>query len=305
MLLRTLVFYLVLVAAYFTIGKAGVLHYHFGKTEWDYDTFLKAEHYAYGDTIKPNHVVIVGSSLTCQVKPPFSYPFSNLSISGRTSLDGIELIKRKGVMPATVLIETNVFDRGRDSSIDYKLYTPGIGWLKSKLFFLRMEYKMHNLIPLKIPVAEKILGWVATHSGLYSETKNKAAKTGEVNNSELFKQLVRDKMARIAELEVDSNDLEVRYKNLADEVQFLKQRGVNVVLVEVPMSYKIEQSTKWQYMKVMLERFRQEMNVPYWKVPNPERYQHTFVIGDGIHLQTEERNLYEKFLADSVSALMH
>jgi hypothetical protein len=306
MIVRTLLFYVFFLLLFALAVRSGFVKYQNSKNMDDY--VVKAQRYVYTDTLGNNAVVMAGTSLSAHynINCNNGCQFINLSMTGRSALDGLELIKRSGRLPKTLLIEANLFDNPIDSSIEQNLFFPGVATIKKKTFFLQKEYKLHNLLRddfFRVP--SKILGLVAKYSGLYSDKQNLLMKrAGYDVNTKIKEDFIRNKNITYHSTLTDTADIFKRYIFLYQQIQYFKGRNIEVILFRTPVLNTIYYSRRSKYKNQLLERLSTGLNVPYLQVSDNDVYQPFLVNGDGIHMNHDGLVAYQKFLNDSMSTVL-
>lgn len=295
MIVRTLISFVVLLALYSSAVYYGVLKYN--KVVPDY--FIKSERYAYNDTVKDVDIAMVGTSLSAHynIYANGIGTFQNLSMTGKSATDGIDIICASGKYPKVLLIETNLFDNGADSVMVDKVFYPVVGNLKKHAFFLQREYKLHNLLPkVFYTINEKAMGSIASYTKLYS----KNAKQQSQANIEWQENHVRQYNIHFHSTLGDTISIYNRYKLLRKQIEYLHGHDVRVILFETPVVSTIEYSNRTKYKRELILNLANELNVLYISVPNVSGYQQYVAKGDGIHMNKTGILEYQGFLTDTL-----
>jgi hypothetical protein len=306
MIVRTLLFYVFFLLLFALAVRSGFVKYQNSKNMDDY--VVKAERYVYADTLSDSTIVMVGTSLSAHydINCKNRCRFINLSMTGRSALDGLELIKRSGRLPNTLLIEANLFDNPIDSSIERNLFFPGVATIKEKAFFLQKEYKLHNLLSDDFfTLPSKILGLVAKYSGLYSEKQNVLMKrAGYDVNTKIKEDFIRNKNITYHSTLTDTADIFRRYIFLYQQIQYFERQGVQVAMFKTPVVNTIYNSNRSKYKNELLEKLSNQLSILYLQVPDNELYQPFLTKGDGIHMNHDGLVAYQRFLNDSLSVVL-
>lgn len=296
MIKRIAITYLLLIAAFYAAVKLGYVSYG---TNTDNSYFVKAERYTYTDTINKNSVVMVGSSLSNPYKVNNTAgSFINLSMTGRSATDGLDVIMASKKLPGTVLIEENIFDNPTDSTITDKLFFPVFGKLRQKFFFLQKRYKLHNLLSNKFyDPSSRVLGVMAKYTGLYSQQQNNLIKKSGIDANTLQKEdFIRNKNVTYHSTLNNQDGINAKAALLERQIQYLQQNGVRVVLFKTPVIGSIYNSERTQYKDSIINSMANRLSIPMLLVNNNEEYQPYLVAGDGIHMNISGHRKYQAFL---------
>lgn len=293
MIKRIAIAYLIIIAAYYTVAHK----HNYNPNANDY--FIKSEQYVYADTVTKNTMVMVGTSLSAHYTLSHSIGnFINLSMTGRSATDGLDIIMASHKLPGTVLIEENLFDNPTDSSINEKIFLPVIGKLKGKLFFLQKGYKLHNLLTNKFyDPSSRVLGVIAKYTGLYSQQQNNLIKKSGVNaNTEQMEDFIRNKNITFHSTLDSKETINAKAELLESQIQYLQQNNVRVILFKTPVIGSIYNSERTQYKDSVINSMANRLSIPLLLVNDNEEYQPYLVAGDGIHMNSLGHRKYQVFL---------
>lgn len=244
---------------------------------------VKAEEYALAEPRRPG--AVVGSSLAVRLAfSPLSGEFFNLALAGDGPLTGLEVIRRSGIFPRVLLIETNLVLRERNPVILDHLAQPLRPELQTKLWSLRERYQPANLLAGNF--GQRIVHAVLAAPRQLFGSRDAAASTREAeaeNNARLF----AAELARQREQYTQAPDpvlLEERIAELKQGVAELERAGVRCILLELPVDASLLRLPGTTVTQAALarafpaDRYR-------WLRPEPDRRYETT---DGLHLTLPE-----------------
>ena len=299
MIIRTLISFVVLLALFAGAVKYDVLKYN--KVSPDY--FIKSERYAYSDTIQRVDIAMVGTSLSAGYYVPVSASgtFINLSMTGRSAIDGMNVINASGKYPKVLLVEANLFDNPVDSSLTDKVFYPGLYSVKKQAFFLQREFKLHQLLPRQLlNLNERLMAGIATRTRLYSNE----AKEQSSSNAEWKEAHIRSYNIHYHSTLSDTIDVYNKSLLFRNQLQYLKSMGVKIILFYTPVVSKIEASERTAYKRKLVSEMADDLKIPVLSVPDMERYQTYVAKGDGIHMNGTGTFEYQTFLNDTLPTMI-
>ena len=218
----------------------------------------KVQDYVYG---KQYSTVIVGSSLANTMKQSFfNDDIYNLAFSGGSSLTGLELIKKSGVFPKIILIESNViFERDADDNMIDKIYQPILWKIKRYMPALQEKYQPLNIM------ASLIKGSAGkSHEELLNAKRNE--KVFE-NNMKLRLKFINESLS----------EFERRVSALKRLISYFESKGVKIYFFELPVEKEMQNSLKYEQTKNILLKYKYNCIELF---SNSELYE----TSDGIHL---------------------
>ena len=269
--------------------------------QWQ-ENIIKAEDYIYEQNDKKT--VIVGSSLAAllinNILPKNSY---SLSFAGQSSFDGLEIIKKTGSIPNTVLIETNSIFTSSDTDFQNSLFMPIRSSLK-KIFPALLEKNQ------PVCVLNSIIFW--SLSKIYKifvpEMKNKLKdkKTNDISGTENekadqpvkngFKRLMIDIAAKNYSQPPCDRIVKKQKKMLQDFKTYLDKEGIEIILFEMPVDERLMNSIVMEDLRKMIYSVFPPGQYIYLQPPGCLKFSTT----DGIHLDYASASLYTRFLAEKI-----
>ena len=242
---------------------------------------IKAENYIYGNSSKLNKV-IVGSSLSCRLVMQELPGFYNLALNGQSIFDGLDIIKQKSTLPKTVFIETNVIWRPERKDFANDLFSPITYYSKKYIPSLR-----NNKQPLALTrnYYNKISGFISRKTGA-----NPIPAKAPVNH--LFGKTLEDNKLRYTKFSPE--DLEEQFTVLKADIEYLKQKGTQVIFYEMPVNPQIKNAPLAQLIRKKLAAYFPESEYSYIKLPANS----AVVTTDGLHLDPKEAMVYTNYFKE-------
>jgi len=103
-----------------------------------------AQNFLYAEE-KPSQV-IVGSSMATRMKFEKNEDIYNLAFAGGGPLSGLEIVRRSGLAPKILYIESNVFTMQTEDAFLDKLFTPFLFELRGKVIAFQEKYQVLNIV---------------------------------------------------------------------------------------------------------------------------------------------------------------
>ncbi len=241
---------------------------------WQGNT-IRAQQYAYSDTAYD--YVIAGTSISeglnldIHDKKTFT-----LNFIGGSVFTALELIKRKNHLPGVILIETNLVDRPSDEQLLQRTTHPVLVSIRKNVPAFRAANQ-----PVSI-----FAGQMQPHIPVPLE-----AVDSEYYHTRL-KEIYADYTTR-----VDTALLFQYVTKLVDNIEYLKQKGSKVYLVEIPVDPRIQSSLRYRITRQYLDQAAKNSQVAY--IPH---YQLAVKSSDGVHMTQKSRSDYSAFLSHYLSA---
>ena len=250
-----------------------------GVTQFE-SNVIKAQRYVYQN--QPDSMVLVGSSLTDNIKPEdIGSNVTNLAMAGGASQTGLEVIKKKPVKPSTLLVELNyTIDRKVDAKLVDSLYDPFFYLTRLAFPMFRDEYR-----PVSVLV-------------YYLKNRSKQQDKDKINNPEL----TQKEIGRLVE-EGNKPLSEKREKAIRSEAEYiknqlaeLKQQGWRVVLFDVPGEERVQNTKMYQQSRSLMRSLFPKDSFEWL----PEPPSKNWTTSDGVHLVRSDVEEYALFLREQL-----
>jgi hypothetical protein len=251
----------------------------------------KAEEYIYSDNTTKN--AIIGSSLSERLVMDRLPEFENLSLSGLSILDGLELLRHKARLPSYVYIETNVLLREKNDDFSATLFAPIPFVLRKHVIAFRADKQPLALIGQSLGERVKALGEKVKYE-VEALAGRKSSRSGNVAagaglDDEMLNVQVKDYSER-----PDPQLLREQLKLLSDDVTYLRSRRVQVVFFEMPVNPKLTELPKAQAIRNGCYAAFPRDRYQYIDMPESAGYMTT----DGIHLNRREAVEYTRYFLE-------
>lgn len=258
---------------------------------------IKAQEYIYDSPDK--EVVIVGSSLSGRlIGDLLPDNVFNLSFSGSSVYDGIQIIKKSNSKPKIILLEGNFIDRGPRQSFINEIFTPVLFSLRYYFPGLRQKFQPVNL--LSITSAYNFFNCLL---GKYNDKdlRNSIKKIFHIQKNILDQKKGTKKFIEIAierNQEIpDTIKLKKRLKGLYAGLNTLSNNGTKIVFFEIPMHPEICISPRNKYLKNVLRTTFSPKKFLYFADQKCVGYETT----DGWHLNKDSALLYTEIFVEELS----
>jgi hypothetical protein len=191
-----------------------------GQTTWG-ENLIAAQNYLFGDVSK-NDMVIVGSSLSenLLVREISGHKVHNLGLSGQGPLDGLNVVLAADRLPGYVLVEMNVIMEAPNEQFEQVLLASSTNWVRKYVPALRQRYQP-----------------VGVFKGLVSDrsTADPTSQSGELLEDRPVNQLSLETKIIDYASPVPKTEIQAVLKELQARVQWLEERGTEVVFYEIPI----------------------------------------------------------------------
>jgi hypothetical protein len=206
-----------------------------------------------------NKIVLVGSSLTSKLGNCQDPRFVNIGLMGRGNLDGLTILSKISAKPKVVFVEVNFNARElNEDVVNYNV--PLKSWLYRYFPIFRTE---KNLVSILV-------------SNAFSQNiSSKASSTAR--SAKKYDELVNEFVITSRVMGTEQKNVEKLYK-LAKE---LKQNGVQVVLVNYPVDYRVKNTVAYQKN---IRLVKDKMSEFEYVSVQGKNYKTT----DGVHLTQED-----------------
>jgi len=255
---------------------------------------ITAEEYIYSPSRKK--YVIIGSSLSGHInKSILPDGFYNISFSGGSIYEGMELAKKSNVLPEIMFIEMNLFLRPMQSDFNKSMSFPGMILLKKYLpalqeknqpiniFFPCLVKIYYNIKKIFIPENKKV---VATpqdgHARFPQQSKIKKSKVFSIM---LGKEQKKYKIPPQREI------VESQIKILKKYVEYFDKKNITIVFFEMPVDATLCSMPWPDYSRNIL--YKEFTRDKYFYIAQPDCGQ--FETADGLHLDSKSGIEYTKY----------
>lgn len=277
-----------------------------GITDWQ-KNLERAEEVIYS----PNHIerlkgnVIVGSSLARRLVMDTLSTFTNLSFSGLSVYDGLNILEELKVVPDTLLVELNVVTRRDNFTFTNELFKYPISNLRWNLESLRTKNQVvgltskyvtsvivnfQNIISTKSIVKKKIITRNNIENGVSGELMY-SSNYEPIDNSAkgIFQQYST----------VDSNGVLMATEYLEERLDFFIRNGSKVIFFEMPVNrYCAELPFPSFNRSVIRNIFSADKDYSFI-----ERDTSEYLSTDGVHLSPLEAQRYTQFLSGQIKGV--
>ena len=225
--------------------------------------YSRAEQYIYADD--PPGIVIVGSSLSARLQQEhFENDVYNLSFSSGSGLVGLDIVKRSGVIPDVIYIETNTLDKPSDREMVDNLFTPVVKDVRSWFLSLQYTYQPINLF---LSVLQGAKG--GSHAAKLRNSKFSESRVARGLSIQLEENSSDETIT-------DSSEL----KELQNSVNYFVESGAEVRFFQMPVHEQLFATKRYTTRKSVLTKMFPDTRF-YWQNPDVARKYQT---GDSAHL---------------------
>lgn len=255
---------------------------------------MTAQEYIYDS--RSAEVVIVGSSLSATLSSHediMPEDYFNLSLTGRGSFEGLEIVRRCRALPEILMIEANVLMRPVDESFLNRLFLPIVSSLTGILPALRAEYTPARLAVGSVRVATTLFGRrFKRESPTIEGAGTASAASGRSHAFDIMLRLQLEAQA------TPPNPAQVDEKMtlLKSYVDYFKQQGVLVILFEMPCDKRVFDSPLPVFLRTMLRNRLPPEAYDYLPLPDCGNY----VTTDAVHLDYETGRRFASCLVGQV-----
>jgi len=249
----------------------------------------RAEEFVFSE-INPE-IIVVGSSASANlINDSISDQLYNLSTEGGNCISGIKLVNKSKKYPEILIVEFNSLFRIEDFSIDDEVFQKGIFTLKEFNPSMRIKhrpiaYASNFLQRIKEKVEYELN---INNQVFYQEKRNE-------NNDEARSVLMKNNVEFFNHLD-DKEIINIQFKLIEKELAELKNKGVKIILIEIPSELEIYQSLKAKYIReIALEIANNNSFEIYVQTDNmPNR------TTDGSHLDYQSSLIYSNYLKEII-----
>ena len=231
-------------------------------------------------------VALVGSSLTFRLKEEyFATPkLRNLALAGGSPLTGLAIVANRSMIPRIVLVETNVLSRSVDAALVEKYSNDGNrhSWFARPVRTAVALYENWMHVP---PTRAQA---VATRARLLNQLPEQFDNRIYVDRA--FEQLNADD---------PTNSARENAERMRELTGLLEQRGVRVLLLELPYLDRIEQSRSVIATRAIVHAAFPERE--RWLSLTVDRSKLRWA--DGVHLDERSALIMSQAVEDALMAL--
>ncbi|MDJ1499227.1 hypothetical protein [Xanthocytophaga agilis] len=235
--------------------------------------------------------VIVGSSLSAKLLMDSLSHFDNLSFSGLSIFDGLNLILEKGNLPKTVFIETNLVLRPENTQFKEDLFSP-------------IPFYTKKLIPAfrdgQQPMA------VFGHYLEKNVTQNILTKFESIKNSTdkplvsalspaLFEKMLSNEIQNYSVIPQEKL-IQERFEKLNTIINYLNSKKVDIVFFEMPIHERLCHSPVSNVVRSSFYQYFSKKKYYYITQPSCADYQTT----DGLHFNSADALRYTSYFKSQV-----
>jgi hypothetical protein len=262
--------------------------------QWQ-DNIINAEKFIFDEYKQQN--IIIGSSLSSRIKTKSLPNFYNLSFSGQSIYDGLNILNNTKKLPKKIFIETNVLYK--DENLDFKsmISSSFMNSIKQNIPLFRNDKQPIALInkklinPLVNKSFEKII-YNVLDKGYLKEIQISTNKT-----ITSFDKLLKVQI-NIYNRKVDSIKMDNKFNLLSQQLNLLEDRGVQIIFFEIPVNPNLVNLPLAKYLREKV--IKQFPNSYFIKLP-PDIIK--YETSDGIHLTDEEATNFTTYFSKEVKKI--
>ena len=280
---------LALLGIYDVLVARGVVPASEGLTQ-DQSNQIRSERY-FQDSIPTPTLVMVGSSLTTNIRPEYVGPgVYNLGYGGGCACTGLDIIEHSRIQPKVVLVEVDyTLGLGVDHDMVDAITNPIISRIDAAAPILRMEYQPVSVVVNMLKKREqRKLGSVENRDKILSNFDQAIRRR-------MVKQVVDSKSTPMTEK--TRTKLVTQCEALKPVIKKLTDRGIHVVLQMIPGEQQVAETVQSkQSTALILSEFPADQYE--WLPAPPAR---DWATHDGIHLTKEDAGIYGKFVGQQLA----
>lgn len=285
MIRKALIYSLLFVAGYCIVIMLFRPNTQIAQHQWQ-SNFIKAQNFIYNKESDTVHNVIIGSSLSCRLVMDSLKDYYNLSFSGQSIYDGLNILSHKNKFPKNIFIETNIVFRKEDENFIASLSNPVL--YNTRLFIPSLR---DGKQPLAI-IGEKcsfLVGGLLSRLKPATPANADGLQTASQNN-DLFEKILKRETENYS-VAPPEKLVKESFDRLAAYLEPMQKKGVNIVFFEMPVNYNlIDLAESVSVRKNFYKKFPPGQ-YSYIEVPDNSHYKTT----DGLHLNSEEAIQYTTY----------
>jgi hypothetical protein len=256
--------------------------------QWQ-DNIIKAQKFIYDDQDSYDNI-IVGSSISCRLVMDSLPNTYNLSFSGQSIFDGLEVLRQKNKFPKNIFIEMNFVLRPENENFTSSLNSPILYYPKKILPSLREDKQPIAIIgeQLSFRFTAKLIGKTKSILGITQK---------KVNNKKynvFFDKILKKEIENYSTLPVPLV-LNQSFSNLEIYIKELKKKGVNIIFFEMPVDSRLNNLPGAKLIRKTFFEYFPKTRYHYVPIPDSIKYKTT----DGIHLNKVDALRYTIYLRNS------
>jgi hypothetical protein len=267
--------------------------------QWQ-DNIVKAQTLLYNesDTIRN---IVVGSSLSGRLVMDSIPDFYNLSFSGQSIFDGLNLLRHKKELPENIFIEMNVVTRRESEDFKTTLFSPVPYTLRKYIVSLRDDRQplaiigncLKKLLDRLSRLARALFG-VKTGIMVEAKEENKFSK------NDLFQKMLDLQVKSYSE-KPDEDFLNKQIHLLKDHVLFLRENKCQVIFFEMPVDPVLTQLPLAKNIRNEFHKHFPKTEFSYIEMPDCLEYP----TGDGVHLLNDAAIKYTSYFRATAKTIMN
>ncbi len=258
--------------------------------QWQ-SNIITAQKYMYDDMDSYSNVII-GSSLSNRLVIDSLPKTYNLSFSGQSIYDGLDILSHKTNLPKNIFIEMNIALRAKDENFASAVFSPILYYPRKMLPSLRDG---------KQPIG--ILGGITSSiitrpfiEGLKNIFQLNEESTTNVNKKELFSKMLLLEIKNYSQCP-SQKTINGSFDSLDKLVSQLENRGVNIVFFEIPVNSKLNNLPRAKTIRTAFYNNFPSSTYTYISMPDSLKFETT----DGLHLNEDEALKYTMYLRSKLS----
>jgi hypothetical protein len=248
---------------------------HFTAQNWWQENKIKAENFF--NQKQPYDLIIVGTSMSEGLKLD-QYKGSALTINfiGGSSLTGLELIKRSSLLPKRLIIETNWLEREANDDLISNVSNHNFDKLKSIAPALLESNQPVNVLASSIKIKPSLID--TTKEKMYF--LKKLQQNIEAGN-----------------VKIDTASVEKTVKKVRYLINYFREKGVKVYLMELPVNKKLYNVNRFSVTKLAIKKFLIDVDTI------PKFNSQSLATSDGYHLTLSSKKIYTNYLNNFLNRL--
>jgi hypothetical protein len=297
-MLRKIIF----VALILTVGYAVFVSsfapkwWNASQNQWQTNV-IKAQNFIFGNTDSAVNVII-GTSLSCRLiidSLPKTY---NLSFSGQSIYDGLNILVHKDKLPPKIFIEMNVALSKENKDFTSTINSPVLFYPKKNILALREDKQPMGIIGNRIH--KGIMDHFILKCKYFFHLEPKKNEAENTDKNKLFEKMLQLQVEAYSKIPNEQLVNEC-FNTLAKYTMELERKGTTVVFFEMPVNSKLNYLPKAKIIRdTFYSRFPKSK---YQYIPIPDSL--SFKTTDGVHLDEHEAMTYTSYLKLKMTNHLH
>lgn len=284
-----LISFLILFLAYSLFVRL-IPNRQFSQTLWQENT-IRAERYLYDPKINCEDV-IVGSSMSFRLIMDSLPGFCNLSFSGLTIFDGLDVVKRKRDFPQRVFVEMNVLFKEKSEDLHNSVIASIPYHLK------KWEPSLRND---KQPLTILGSGIISMRIRIFGPTQQPVGgRSAALKDDDPLFQRMLSFHHSYYDLKPALEEEERKMNELKKAIEELKRNGVEIIFYELPIHPSLMQQEMPKAIRKAFARYFPPEEYTYIPLPPDTSAYHTT---DGMHFTVNEAHRYSGYMRRSIDAI--